>query len=114
MISTLRLRFFFDAGSGCCLWAGNDAARDRFGYAVASGQLPVSVELRARLDALVARHDTSIDWNDPAGPSPWSSPENAEFDREARALVRDLRRELGPDFEIADELPVLETLSANK
>lgn len=28
------LRCFFDPGSGICLWANNDEARERFGYPI--------------------------------------------------------------------------------
>ena len=27
-------RYFFDAGSGVCLWSANDAAREKFDYAI--------------------------------------------------------------------------------
>jgi hypothetical protein len=29
-----RRRFFFDTGSGNCLWSGNEAARQGYGYAI--------------------------------------------------------------------------------
>lgn len=100
---TYRLRFLFDAGSGTCLWAGNDAARERFGYAVAIDALPLVPGTRTRGAALVAQHDTSIDWDDPAGPSPWSAAERARFAADSEAFLAELRKELGTEFEVLDE-----------
>jgi len=99
----LRLRFFFDAGSGTCLWAGNDAARERFDYFVEPDELPLSAPSRERVRALVSRYDESINWDYPPDPSPWSEEESARFSRDARELLDALRVELGPDFEIVDE-----------
>lgn len=99
-----RLRFFFDAGSGTCLWAGNDAARERFGYWIDPDELPLSGECRERLQAIVARYDESIDWDYPPDSPVWSEEDEARFGREARELVEELRGELGSEFEIVDEM----------
>ncbi|HEV2461879.1 MAG TPA: hypothetical protein VGS80_26275, partial [Ktedonobacterales bacterium] len=34
-----RIRFFFDYGSGICLWAGNALTRERFGYPIEAEHL---------------------------------------------------------------------------
>jgi hypothetical protein len=78
------LRFMFDAGSGTCLWAADDAARAAFGYAVDHHALPLDAAMRARLDGLVAWHDRSIDWAHPGGPSPWDATAQARFAQAAR------------------------------
>ena len=96
------LRFFFDYG-GTCLWAANDAARERFGYAVDLAELPISDELRAALVRACERFDTSLNWDDPTGPSPWSEQESAEFRGSADRLLARLREALGSAFEIRDE-----------
>lgn len=41
-----RLRFFFDTGSGVCLWTANDAAREIYDYPVSMEALPVSELIR--------------------------------------------------------------------
>ncbi len=97
-----RLRFFFDAGSGICLWSASSAARERFGYAVASGELAISESLRRECDELCAWYDRSLNWDDPSGPSLWTAEEAARFDVAAASLLERLRQELGPDFAIAD------------
>ena len=99
----MRLRFFFDAGSGTCLWAGDDAARERFGYAIDAETLPLSPATRDALDTLIRRHDESIDWDDPAGPSPWTADEHERFSTDVRAVLDRVRSELGPGFDVVDE-----------
>jgi hypothetical protein len=90
------LRFMFDAGSGTCLWAADDAARSAFGYAVDHHALPLDAALRARLDMLVAWHDRSIDWADPGGPSPFGAAERARFATASHEALAMLRAALGP------------------
>ncbi len=97
-----RLRFFFDPGSGVCLWADNEAAREAFGYPVPSGELPVEPETEARVERLIAWFDESIDWDDPGTAWPWTDEEQARFDAEAQAVLALLRQELGPEYEIDD------------
>lgn len=98
------LRYFFDPGSGICLWSACDAARERFGYPVASRQLPLPRPTRERMAQLVDWYDTSVDWEYPAGPSLWTEEEHERFARAARHLLSVLRVQLGADFEIRDEL----------
>lgn len=101
------LRFFFDPGAGVCLWAGNEAANERFGYAVESDELPLAPETREAVDRLMARFDESVDWNDPMAPSPWSRTEELEFAEAARDVLARVRRDLGQEFEVRDETRLL-------
>lgn len=98
------LRFFFDPGSGICLWAACPEARERFGYPIEPRQLPLPRAVRERINELVDWYDTSVDWEYPAGPSLWDDAEQERFTRAARQLLAVLRAQLGPDFEIRDEL----------
>lgn len=100
------LRYFFDPGSGICLWAACDAARQRFGYPVAARQLPLPRPTRERMAQLADWYDHSVDWEYPAGPSLWDADEAERFARAARQLLSVLRVQLGPDFDIRDELAV--------
>ncbi|MGE8210274.1 MAG: hypothetical protein ACN6RH_12250 [Stenotrophomonas rhizophila] len=89
----LELRYFFDPGSGICLWAHNDEARERFGYPVEHWTLPLSENTRRWLSYLIAWFDTSIDWSSPGDSDDrWSADEVGRF-REASirgaALVRE-------------------------
>lgn len=98
-----RARFFFDAGSGTVLWSANDEARDRFDYPIELDRLPVSSGLRAELVRLVEEYDTSLDWDDPAGPSPWSAERCDRFTKAVRSARARLQVELREDWEIVDE-----------
>jgi hypothetical protein len=98
-----QLRYFFDSGSGVCLWSSNAAARERFGYAVEADQLGLSTKLCRQHAHMCAWFDTSVDWDDPAGPSPWTLEEAERFDDASTSMLRDLRQELGSEFAIADE-----------
>jgi ribosomal protein S18 acetylase RimI-like enzyme len=101
--ATYHLRYFFDAGSGVCLWSANDAARTRWGYPVACDRLSLTTNTRHWAAYVLAWYDTSFDWNDPGGPSPWTLDEAARFDAAAQRLLGLLRAELGPDVTISDE-----------
>lgn len=100
------LRYFFEYGSGVCLWAGNDAARDHFGdYPIDTDALPVSANTRHWLHHLIAWYDTGLDWDDPGGGAAhWSEEERARFEQAAQEGFRCLVQELPEqDFELFDE-----------
>lgn len=97
------LRYFFDAGSGTCLWAANDAARAAFGYAVDLRALPLAPDTRDGLTRLVQRFDGSIDWDDPGGASPWGTAARETFARAAAEGLARLRGDLsGHGFLVHD------------
>ena len=93
----VRLMFEWRGG---CLWSGNDAARQAFGVDYIEDLLPLSDETRQRLEELSVWHDTALDWDDPAGPSPWTADEEARFDRAAAEVLERIRAELGPGFQV--------------
>jgi hypothetical protein len=93
------LRLMFEWGGGT-LWCGNDAALAAFDVDYVEDKLPLSDELRDRLEELSRWHDTSLDWNDPAGPGPWSAEENERFEQAASDVLERLRAHLGPDFRV--------------
>ena len=95
-----RLRLSFEAGAGTCLWAADDATSASYGVAVDPASLPLSTATIEHVEAMVARFDGSLDWDDPAGPSPWGPAERAAFERDAAALGEHLAAELGPGFEL--------------
>lgn len=100
----MLIRFFFDAGSGVCLWAGDDASNERHGFAINTGDLPLSSNTCYWLQHLIAWYDTSLDWDNPAGDSLWSGEEEARFRLAVQEGVRRLQQELAPaGYEICDE-----------
>lgn len=105
----MRLRFFFDAGSGVCLWAQDAEAKERFGYPVESRDLDISDDLRAQIEQLVTDYDDTFPWDDPGGgnivePSRtmFGYEENPPFATRVRALLPALRAAL-PGFEIESD-----------
>lgn len=99
----MKLRYFFDPGSGVCLWAADDEARNAFGYPVDLNHLPVSKELAAVGQQLIAKFDTSIDWEYPPNPSPWSGAQRESFRAASKQFYTRLASELGTHFEVVDE-----------
>jgi hypothetical protein len=101
-MKTYKLRFFFDPGSGICLWSENDLARDRFGYHVALDSLELTASVKRQAEELIERFETSIDWSYPPAPSPWSEVERERFQVEAVGLLHSVQECLGDAFEIRD------------
>lgn len=93
----LRLRFEWGGG---CLWPRNAAARKAFDVGHVEDDLPLSDATRARLEELSVWHDSSLDWDDPAGPGPWTPGEYEDFERAAAEVLEAIRGELGPDFQV--------------
>jgi hypothetical protein len=99
MTPIYRVRLMFEWGGGC-LWSGNEAALEAFDVGDIEDRLPLSDETRRRLDELSVWHDTSLDWDDPAGPGPWSADEYERFNRAAAEVLEIIRAELGADFQV--------------
>ncbi|WP_328972723.1 hypothetical protein [Streptomyces sp. NBC_00239] len=56
----------------------------------------------SELTRLAALYHSSLDWDDPAGPSPWPREQQEAFRREADTALRTLRRELGDGWAVED------------
>lgn len=104
----MRLRFFLDAGSGVCLWAWDDAAKKKFGYAVELDDIPLPRDLVADLMHLMADYDAMIDWDDPANtgndgtPTAFGYEADAPFRTRIATLLPRLRAAL-PGLEIESD-----------
>ena len=98
-----KLRYFFDFGSGICLWAANDAARDRFDYPVHSSKLPITSTLMHRVEFILAWYDTFLDWDNPPRETRWSTVEAEQFNLASQELLNLLREQLRAEFELVDE-----------
>jgi hypothetical protein len=94
-----RLRLMLAWGGGA-LWAGDAAACDRLDVGPCEDRLPLSGATRARLEALSAWHGTALNRAYPPDPGPWSEEEQARFDAAADEVLRTIRRELGPEYEV--------------
>jgi hypothetical protein len=97
----LRLRFTDDG----CLWAADGVTAERFGHGPLEGPalgdlpLPLTPELRERLYRLKVHHETQWDIG-VKGYGPWTEAQIDRFDSRIQAVLIDLRRKLGPEFEV--------------
>jgi hypothetical protein len=98
---TYRLRFFFDTGSGVCLWSGNEATRERYDYPVEPRALPLSEDTIREMERAIAWYDQWMDWAN--APQPKPSWDEAAFKTVACQLLDKIRQELGPNYEVVDE-----------
>ena len=90
-----ELRFSFDYG-GFCPWA-NDGA-------IEPNALPISQELIDEINSLCDEFDTSLDWEYPPDPSPWTKEEWYDFFKRSKLIYEKLEKELGADYELISEL----------
>jgi hypothetical protein len=99
-----ELRYFFDPGSGICLWASSEQAREKFGYPVDHWSLPLSENTRRWLNYLIAWFDTSIDWSAPGNSNDrWTTEELERFRSASRNGLALIREELHrQDFVVLD------------
>ena len=98
-----ELKFWFEHG-GTCLWAKNDLAIKKFGYALNNEDLPISLELIVELNELEKQYQTCLDWKCPSSPSPWTSRQKENFQRAANEAYRKLVVELGEEYLIHNAL----------
>jgi len=110
MAARYHLRFFLEAGAGVCLWSQNDAAKNKFGYAVEIDEIGLPKALVVDLMKLMADYDATIDWDNPGqspdldiGPTVFGFEKDAPFREQIQPLVARLREALGSDFEIESD-----------
>lgn len=104
LLKIFRMRYFFDAGSGTCFWADNALTREKYDYAVDHKMLPISDELKDKINILIEEYDESIDWEDPASKSTLSAEEFERFYKKAATTMELMRKELGKKYVIVDEV----------
>ena len=98
-----QLRFWFEH-SGICIWGMNDAAKEKYGYAIENSSLPISNGLINELNILEGEYATYLDWDCPSNPSPWTEQQKIDFKNRAANVLNKLETELGSDFIIQDEI----------
>ena len=77
METAYELKYYFECGSGVCLWSRNSKAEDTFGLAVDHYKLPISGNTKVWLSYLIAWYDTSLDWdNAPNTGAHWEQSED--------------------------------------
>lgn len=97
------LRFWFEHG-GTCIWAKNEAAKQKYGYAITNSSLPISKNLIEQLNALEDEYHSYLDWEEPRNPSPWSQKQKEDFIKRANDVLEQLRLDLGRDYEVINDV----------
>ncbi|MGW7461129.1 hypothetical protein [Streptomyces sp. NPDC054797] len=95
-----HLRFFFEYGVDTPLWPSD--LDSPYGYPCDPQKLPITRETSKELMRLADLYQSSLDWDHPAGPSPWSREQHELFRCEADAALEALRRELGDGWKVED------------
>lgn len=97
-----ELRFMFDWCADSCLWSLDDAAIERYGVGpVDLDELPLSAELKKKLQNLCDEHDTALDWDCPQNGLVWDWERQYAFLERARVVCWDTIHELGIDYGVS-------------
>ena len=96
------VRFMFEYG-GVCLWGMNKLAKEHYGYAIDLNTLPLSKDLKEKLNSMQEEFETIIDWDNPLNPSLWTECHKIDFVKRANLVCIELAIELGFEFEIINE-----------
>lgn len=96
----VSLRFFFEYGVDTALWP--DDVNSPLGYPCDSRRLPFGQETRSHIDRLAEWYQSSLDWDDPSAPSPWTRQECESFNAQAEALLSRIRSELPANWAVED------------
>ncbi len=101
-----HLQFFFEYGvPHTPLWPGLPGAPDLdspYGSPCELERLPISAAIRTELERLCEWYQSSLDWDYPPDPSPWSEEQWELFMQQTEAALETLRRELGDSWVIVD------------
>ena len=85
------------------MWAADEESRAFFGYAIELDSLNLSQDTAALGKRLISLFDGSINWDDPAGESPWSEQQKSQFLQESKIFYERLVADLGARFTVVNE-----------
>lgn len=102
-----KVRFFFDYGTGNCLWSADDDTDAAFGYPIDHRTLPLSPATIATIDDMLTWYDTSLNWEYPPDPGPWRQAECERFNQAVAVLFAAIQAELGDACDVLNEQPDL-------
>lgn len=85
------------------MWGADSFTQETYDYPVDHWKLPISENLKYKLQHIISWYDTSIDWSYPPDPSPWSWEERKQFIGQSAEVLALLKAELGENYEILDE-----------
>lgn len=96
------LKYGFEFGNDhSCLSSINEEAVNMFGgYIVNNDSINIDITLSARLISLCEEYQTSLNWESPQDPSPWSQEQKDSFFNRARQAYYDLVEQLGNNYNV--------------
>lgn len=94
-----QLPLMLELGGGC-LWCLNNAAFKQFDAGPVEDRLGLTPQIKERLQQLTEWHDTSLNWEYPPDPGPWTKQQYDEFDVAALHVLGQIRRCLGPEYRV--------------
>jgi len=97
------LQFYFEHG-GYCLWEISDNAGKDYGCALKNDMIPISESLINELDSMNDEYATYLDWDEPQNPPLWTEEHKVDFLNRANIVYEKLKRELGSDYEIINDV----------
>lgn len=99
-----KINYFFDSGSGICLWSADINTENAYGYAIEFDSIPLSSNTIKWLKYLIAWFDTAIDWTNPGEKiSRWTVHEEFRFQLAFQKGLKLLQLDLDPDlYEVSD------------
>lgn len=98
------IRYYFEYMADTCLWGGDGETREQFGMNIDPQELPLTEGTVQAILAMATRWQQSLNWENPAEPSPWSQAEFDEFFADATDLYARIRAELNDQFELVNVL----------
>ena len=109
----MKNTIWFSFDYGCCLWTeGSGIMLEELisldGKVIHDGinncLLPISKELINELKSLVDEFSTSLDWDYPPDPSPWTKEEFIDFFNRAEIVYEKLKNELGANYTVINKI----------
>ena len=93
-----KLNYWFEWSCETPFWADDDYTRDELGSPIDLNSLPLPDDLKQKLRELCDWHNSSLDWSDPTGPSPWTVNQKVSFNNKALSLYNEVCEKLGDDY----------------
>ena len=97
----MLLKFTFNyAAEFSCIWSGDQEAFDKYGSIVEHEALGISQELDLAMQELCKEYQSSLNWDSPKDPSPWTDEQKRSFSQKAKSVYDKLISELGGKYQI--------------
>ena len=83
-----------------CIWSWDSEAFDKYGSIVEHKEIGISKELDLEMQELCKEYQSSLNWECPSAPSPWTDEQKQIFTQKAKCVYDKLISELGEKYQI--------------